>query len=45
MESIMNVTEVKGAAEVESVIVTLVVNLSDWEWNQPSWFDFLIDIW
>ena len=45
MEDIVDVAVVKVAAEVESVIVTLVVNLSDWEWSQPSWFHSLIDIW
>ena len=44
VEGIVNVTEVKGAIEVESVVVAVVVNLYDWERSQPSWFHLLVDI-
>ena len=44
MECIVNMTEVKVAIEVESVVVTVVVDLCNWERSQPSWFHLLVDI-
>ena len=44
VEGIVNVTEVKVAIEVESVVVAVVVNLCNWKRSQPSWFHLLVDI-
>ena len=44
MEGVVNVTEVKVTIEVESVVVSVVVNLCDWERSQPSWFHLFVDI-
>ena len=44
VKSFVNVTEVRVAAEVESVIVALVVSLSEWEWFQLSWLHLFVDI-
>ena len=41
---IVNVTKVKVAIEVESVVDAVIVNLCNWEWSQSSWFHLLVDI-
>ena len=38
-------TEVRVAAELDSVVVTLVVNLRNWGPSQVSWLHLLVDIW
>ena len=45
MKGLVNMTQVSIAAEVESVIVALAVNLSDWERSQSAWLPILLDIW
>ena len=42
VEGIVNVTEVKVAIEVESLVVAVVVNLCNWERSQPAWFHLLV---
>ena len=44
VEGIVNVTEVKVAIEVESVVVAVVVTLCNWERSLLSWFHLLVDI-
>ena len=41
VERIVDVTEVKVAAEVESVIVAVLVNLCNWERSLLSWLHLL----
>ena len=45
MKGFVNLTQVRIAAEVESVVVALVVTLCNWEWSQASWLHLLVDIW
>ena len=45
VKGIVSMTEVKVAAEVEGIVVMLVVYLCNWEWTQPSPLHFLVDIW
>ena len=44
VEGIVNMTEVRVAIEVASLVVAVVVNLCNWEWAQPSWFHLLVYI-
>ena len=45
MKGFVNMTQVRVAAEVASVMVALVVNFCNWERSQPSWLHLLVDIW
>ena len=41
----VNVTQVRAAAEVQSVYVALLVHLCDWGRSQPSRLHLLVDVW
>ena len=43
-KSFVNVTKVRVAAEVDSVIVGLVVDLCNWESSRPSWLHLRVDV-
>ena len=45
VQGFVNVADVTVAADLASVIVTVVYNLHHWEWSQPSWFHILVAIW
>ena len=45
VEGFVNLTKVSIAAEVESVIVALVIDLCNWDRSQSFWRHLLVDIW
>ena len=44
VKAVVNMTEIKVAAEITYVIVMLVVNWRNWEWSHPSSLHLFIDI-